>query len=584
MTPTAAAQQHRSSLGSAPGSFTHRQIVTVLLGLMFGVLLAALDQTIVSTAIRTIADDLHGLNLQAWATTAYLITATISTPLYGKLSDLYGRKPFFLTAISIFIVGSMLCTFSTSMYQLAVFRAVQGLGAGGLMSLAFAIIGDIVPPRERARYQGYFLAVFGTASVIGPLAGGAFAGAASIMGFAGWRWVFLLNVPIAAAALIVVYQVLNIPHTPREHRIDWAGAVALTVGVIPVLVVAEQGQDWGWDSARAIICYVVAIAGFIGFVMAERRIGDDALLPLRLFRNGVFSVTSAAGLLIGTGMFGGLILLPQYLQIVKGASPTEAGLLMLPLMGGIMAASLGSGKLTSRTGRYKMLPVWGTALMTVALLLLYLRLDVDSSLVEVDIYMALFGLGLGGCLQTLIMAAQNAVPARDMGVATASSTFFRQMGGTLGVALFLSILFSTAGGKIADAFATIAPTAQFQSALADRAVRDNPANAVVLEAIRTRGVGGSGDAGGVLQDSSFLQHIDPRLARPYLVGFSNAMDEVFLIAAGVMFIAFVLLLFLRRYLCVPNRALKRSRPNSRQKRAQCHTQNRPIPQRRRNQS
>jgi EmrB/QacA subfamily drug resistance transporter len=543
--PTALAHAgHRSSPAPATGSFTHRQIVTILLGLMLGVLLAALDQTIVSTAIRTIADDLHGLNLQAWATTAYLITATISTPLYGKLSDLYGRKPFFLTAISIFIVGSVLCTFSMSMYQLAAFRAVQGLGAGGLMSLAFAIIGDIVPPRERARYQGYFLAVFGAASVVGPLAGGAFAGAASIMGFAGWRWVFLLNVPIAAAALVVVYKVLNIPHTPREHRIDWPGALALTVGVVPVLVVAEQGRDWGWDSPRAIGCYLIAVAGLMAFIIAERKIGDEALLPLRLFRNGVFSVTSAAGLIIGTGMFGGLILIPQYLQIVKGVSPTEAGLRLLPLMGGIMAASLGSGQLTSRTGRYKIFPVLGTALMSAALLLLYLRLDVDTSLLEVEIYMALFGLGLGGCLQTLIMAAQNAVPARDMGVATASATFFRQMGGTLGVAVFLSILFSTAGSRIADAFRTIIPTPGFQSVLADPAVRNDPANAAVLQTVRTGGVSGAGNASGVLQDSSFLQHIDPRLARPFLVGFSNAMDEVFLVAAGVMFIAFVLLLFL----------------------------------------
>ncbi len=529
----------------APGAFTHRQILTILGGLMLGILLAALDQTIVSTAIRTIADDLHGLNLQAWATTAYLITATISTPLYGKLSDLYGRKPYFLAAISIFIAGSVLCTISTSMYELAAFRAVQGLGAGGLMSLAFAIIGDIVPPRERARYQGYFLAVFGTASVIGPLAGGAFAGADSILGIAGWRWVFLVNVPIAAAALVVVARVLNIPHTRREHRIDWPGAVALAVGVVPLLVVAEQGRDWGWGSVAAIACYGTAAVGLIGFVMAERWIGDEALLPLRLFRNSVFSVTSAGGLIIGTGMFGGLILIPQYLQIVKGASPTKAGLLLLPLMGGIMLASVVSGQLTSRTGRYKIFPVLGTALMALALLLLDLRLGVDTSLLEVDVYMALFGIGLGGCLQTLIMAAQNAVPARDMGVATASATFFRQMGGTLGVAVFLSILFSTAGSKIADAFRTIAPTPEFQSALADPALHANSANDVVVEALRSGGAMGSGNAGGVLQDSSFLQHIDPRLARPFLVGFSDAMDEVFLVAAGVMAIAFVIMLFLR---------------------------------------
>lgn len=538
------APPHRSSPEPAVAGFTHRQILTILGGLMLGILLAALDQTIVSTAIRTIADDLRGLDLQAWATTAYLITATISTPLYGKLSDLYGRKPCFLSAISIFIVGSVLCTLATSMYGLAACRAVQGLGAGGLMSLALAIIGDIVPPRERARYQGYFLAVFGAASVIGPLVGGAFAGADSIFGIAGWRWVFLVNVPIAAAALVVVARVLNIPHTRREHRIDWPGALALTVGVVPLLIVAEQGRDWGWDSARALACYGIAAAGVIGFVMAERRIGDEALLPLHLFRNSVFSVTSAGSLIIGTGMFGGFILIPQYLQIVKGASPTKAGLLLLPLMAGIMVASVISGQLTSRTGRYKILPVLGTALMTTALLLLGFRLGANTSLVEAEVYIALFGLGLGGCLQTLIMAVQNAVPARVMGVATASATFFRQMGGTLGVAVFLSILFSTAGSTIADAFRTIAPTPEFQSALADPVVRANPANNVVLQAVRG-GAGGAGNAGGVLQDSSFLQHIDPRLARPFLVGFSDAMDRVFFVAAGVMFLAFVLMLFLR---------------------------------------
>lgn len=530
-----------SSPAPTAAAFSHRQILTVLGGLMLGILLAALDQTIVSTAIRTIADDLHGLDLQAWATTAYLITATISTPLYGKLSDLYGRKPYFLIAISIFIVGSMLCTISTSMYELAAFRGLQGLGAGGLMSLAFAIIGDIVPPRERARYQGYFLVVFGTASVIGPLVGGGFAGADSILGIAGWRWVFLVNVPIAAAALIVVARVLNIPHTRRASRIDWPGALGLTVAVIPVLLVAEQGRGWGWGSAAAISCYLVGAAGLAGFVTAERRFGTEALLPLRLFHNCVFSVTSASGLVVGMGMFGGLVLIPLYLQIVRGASPTKSGLLLLPLMAGIMASSVVSGQLTSRTGRYKIFPVVGTALMTATLFLLFLRLDVDTSLLEVDLYMVLFGLGLGGCMQTLIMAVQNAVPPRDMGVATASATFFRQMGGTLGVAVFLSILFSTAGTKIADAFRAIAPTPEFQSALADPAVRANPANAVVLQAVRT---GGSANASGVLQDSSFLQHIDPRLARPFLVGFSDAMDGVFLTAAGIMCLAFVVLLFL----------------------------------------
>jgi MFS family permease len=494
--------------GPEAGLFTHRQILTILGGLMLGILLAALDQTIVSTAIRTIADDLHGLNLQAWATTAYLITATIFTPLYGKLSDLYGRKPFFLTAISIFIVGSVLCTISTSMYELAAFRAVQGLGAGGLMSLAFAIIGDIVPPRERARYQGYFLVVFGTASVIGPLAGGAFAGAASILAIAGWRWVFLLNVPIAAAALIVVYRVLNIPHTPREDRIDWARCARPDRRGHPRSPGgrAGPGLGLGLGSSDPVLC-------------------DCRRRPHRVHHGRATDHPAVPA--------------DRQRSLTHRGRPADAA-----PDGWNHDRLIGVRQLTSRTGRYKMLPVWGTALMTVALLLLYLRVDVDTSLVEVDIYMALFGLGLGGCLQTLIMAAQNAVPARDMGVATASATFFRQMGGTMGVAVFLSILFSTAGGKIADAFRAIAPTPQFQSALADPAVRDNPANAVVLQAVRAAGASGSGNAGGVLQDSSFLQHIDPRLARPFLVGFSNAMDEVFLIAAGITFLSFVLLLFL----------------------------------------
>ncbi|HEU0089500.1 MAG TPA: MFS transporter [Pseudonocardiaceae bacterium] len=542
MTSTVAETSGPAS-AAPPVAFTHRQILTILTGLMLGLLLAALDQTIVSTAIRTIADDLHGLNLQAWATTAYLMTATISTPLYGKLSDLYGRKPFFLTAISIFIVGSVLCTIATSMYELAAFRAVQGLGAGGLFSLAFAIIGDIVPPRERARYQGYFLAVFGTSSVLGPLIGGGFAGVDSLLGITGWRWVFLVNVPIAAVALIVVARVLNLPHTPRPHRIDWLGAVALTVGVVPVLLVAEQGQNWGWDSARAVLCYAVAAAGLAGFLLAERRIGDDALLPLRLFRNSVFSLTSAAGVIIGMGMFGGIMLIPLYLQIVKGASPTKAGLLLLPLMGGIMVASVLSGQLTARTGRYKIFPVIGTALMSAALLLLHFRLGVDTPLWEADIYMALFGLGLGNCLQTLIMAVQNAVPPRDMGVATASATFFRQMGGTTGVAAFLAVLFATVGNRIVEAFRTTAVTPEFQAALADPAVRADPANDIVLHAIANGGI--NGNAGGVLQDSSFLQQIDPRLARPFLIGFSDAMDLVFLLAAVVMFLAFVFMLFLK---------------------------------------
>src|SRR5690348_3802290 len=244
---------------------------------MLGMFLAALDQTIVATAIRTISDDLHGFSLQAWATTAFLITSTIATPLYGKLSDMYGRKPFILFAIGIFILGSVLCGLAQSMYELAAFRAVQGIGAGGLFSLALAIIGDIVPPRERAKYQGYFLAVFGTSSVLGPVLGGFFAGTDSILGVSGWRWIFYINVPIALVAFLVIVRVLHIPHSRRDHRLDWAGAVALIIGLVPLLTVAEQGRAWGWGSGRSVLCYVIGAVGLVLFVLAEWQYKDEAL-------------------------------------------------------------------------------------------------------------------------------------------------------------------------------------------------------------------------------------------------------------------------------------------------------------------
>nr|WP_308116938.1 MFS transporter [Pseudonocardia sp. WMMC193] len=523
------------------GELTHRQIVTILVGLALGMFLAALDQTVVATAIRTIADDLGGLSQQAWATTAFLITGTITTPLYGKLSDIYGRKPLFLTAITIFIVGSVLCTFATSMYMLAGFRAVQGLGAGGLFSLALTILGDIVPPRERARYQGYILAVFGTSSVLGPVIGGLFSGQAEIAGIDGWRWIFLVNVPIGLVALFVVARVLNVPHVKRPHKIDWPGALTLAIGLVPLLIVAEQGREWGWDSDRAIGCYIIGAIGLILFYFCERGIGDDALIPLRLFRNGVFSLTSAAGIILGMGMFGGIALLPQFLQIVRGASPTESGFLMLPLVAGIMVASIVSGQVTSRTGRYKIFPIIGTALMVGAMLLLHFLVTWDIPLWELDLLMAMFGLGLGCCMQTLVLAVQNAVPARDMGVATASSTFFRQMGGTLGTAIFLSILFSTVGDKITAAFQGDAGQV-FRAAAADPAVLANPANAQVLQGAQS---GDLSAASGVLSDSAFLQQIDPGLARPFLVGFTDSMTLAFLVAAMVMFLAFVFVLFIK---------------------------------------
>ncbi|HVV23375.1 MAG TPA: MFS transporter [Pseudonocardiaceae bacterium] len=546
MTATEARHAAAGSPGGAPsdGALTHRQIMLVFSGLMLGMFLAALDQTIVATAIRTIADDLNGLDQQAWVTTAYLITATISTPLYGKLSDIHGRKPYFIAAITIFVVGSLACTFSTSMYMLAGFRAFQGLGAGGLMSLALAIIGDVVPPRERARYQGYFLAVFGTSSVLGPVVGGLLAGQAHILNIAGWRWVFLVNVPIGIIALAVVTKVLHIPHTRRSHRIDWWGAITITIGLVPLLIIAEQGQQWGWHSPRAWLCYGVGAGGLILFVLVEHLMRDDALIPLRLFRGGVFSITSSANLIIGMGMFGGLSVIPLYLQIVKGASPTKGGLLVLPLVLGIMMSSVLSGQLTARTGRYKVFPIVGTALMVGGLVLLN-TINADTPLWRTDIWMFVFGFGLGGCMQTLVIAVQNAVPPQDMGVATASATFFRQMGGTVGTAVFLSILFSTVGKRIGDAFRSIAPTPAFQSALSDPSVAHNPNNAPVLNLVK-HGVGAAGGSGSqVLQDSSFIKQLDPRLARPFLVGFSDAMHPVFLTAAAVVAVAFVLVLFMK---------------------------------------
>jgi EmrB/QacA subfamily drug resistance transporter len=530
--PATAGPHHTAEL-------THRQILTILSGLMAGMFLAALDQTIVATSIRTIADDLQGLSVQAWATTAYLITATISTPLYGKLSDLYGRRPFFLAAITIFVVGSALCGLSQSMWELAAFRAVQGLGAGGLFSLALTIIGDIVPPRERAKYQGYFLAVFGTSSVLGPVVGGFLAGQETLLGVTGWRWVFLVNVPVGAAALALVMRSLHLPHQRRDHQIDWPGALALVAGLTPLLLLAEQGRDWGWSSPASVASMVVGGLGLVAFVLAERHYGDDALLPLRLFRGRTFGIGSLLNFILGMGMFGGLAALPLYLQIVKGASPTEAGLLLLPLTFGIMSGSVFSGQVISRTGRYKKFPVVGAALLVVALVLLS-RVGVDTPLWQTLSMAALFGLGLGFNMQPLVLAVQNAVPPRDMGVATSSATFFRQMGGTLGTAVFLSILFSTVGDKILSAFRADAATPAFQAALRDPQVLADPANASVVDAIRS----GGALPRGALDDTSFLATLDPRIARPFLEGFSASMDLVFLVAACVLVLAFVVVLFL----------------------------------------
>ncbi|MCL2781463.1 MAG: MFS transporter [Actinomycetia bacterium] len=523
MAATTAAGRHGST-----GGLTHRQILTVLVGLLLGMFLAALDQTIVATAIRTIGDDLKGLSMQAWVTTGFLITSTVATPLYGKLSDIYGRKPFFMLAIAVFILGSALCGLSTSMYMLAGFRAFQGIGAGGLFSLAMAIVGDIVAPRERARYQGYFMATFATSSVLGPVVGGFFAAHGTIFGITGWRWIFYINVPIGLVALVVVERVLRIAHHRRDHRIDWWGAFTLMVCLVPLLIVAEQGRSWGWGSLTSLGCFLLGVVGLAAFLGVESRMREEALIPLRLFRIGVFSVGSVQSFIIGMGMFGGMMSIPLYLQIVKDMSPTKSGLLMLPMVVGSMFTSLLSGQVTARTGRYKALPIIGTALLIGGFLLMT-RVQADTTLWETGPYMLIIGAGLGLNMQTLVLAMQNAVHYRDMGVATSSATFFRQVGGTAGVAIFLSILFSTAGRKISAAYAAASQDPSFQAAAG--------AHQDQLKML-TSGSGG-------LNDTGFLHNLDQVLAHPFRVGFSQAMDLVFLCGAFVLVLAFVCAIFLK---------------------------------------
>jgi EmrB/QacA subfamily drug resistance transporter len=452
MTQTATAPKSGSPTTSSNAVMNHRQILLVIYGLMAGMFLGALDQTIVGTAIRTIGDDLHGLNQQAWVTTAYLIASTIMTPIYGKLSDIFGRRPLFIMAIGIFIVGSVLSTFSGSMIELAAFRAVQGLGAGGLMSLPLAIMGDMLAPRERAKYQGYFLAVFGISSVIGPLVGGLFAGADQILFIAGWRWVFLLNVPIGIAALLMVIAFLHLPNVreKKKVRIDYWGAFLVIATLGPLLLVAEQGRDWGWTSVGSWACYIIGAVALVAFIFVERAMKNDAIIPMKLFRSGVFSMSTILGVLVGFGMFGAMLTLPLYLQIVKGLTPTESGFATLPMVLGLMIASIASGQIISRTGKYRIFPVTGTFLTAVGFVVLTF-ITIDKPLWFLLIAMFFIGLGLGQLMQTLTLATQSAVEPRDIGVATSASTFFRQIGGTLGTAILLSVLFSSMPTNISTA-------------------------------------------------------------------------------------------------------------------------------------
>lgn len=578
--PRLTSKQRAQAIADAGGVMTHRQIMLVIVGLLAGMFLSSLNQTVVGTSMRTIADDLDGLSLQAWATTAFLIVSTVSTPIYGKLSDIFGRRPMFLIGIVLFLVGSVLCAFSDSMYQLAIFRAIQGLGAGGMMSMPLTILGDILAPRERAKYQAYFLAVFGVSAVLGPLVGGVLAGADEILFLSGWRWVFLINVPIGIAALALVVAFLHIPrHDHGTVRIDWWGAASIALATVPLLLVAEQGREWGWASPVALLCYGLSAVGIIAFLLVERAMGDAALIPLRLFRSGSFSMASVIGVLVGFSMFGAMMTLPLYLQLVEGASPTEAGWLMLPLVLGMMTASIGSGQLIARTGEYRVFPVLGTATLTGGFFLLTFE-TFETPLWFTMVAMAVIGLGLGQLMQTLTLASQNSVPARDIGVATSSSTFFRQIGGTLGVAVIFSVLFSRLPETLAAAFgrtdllraaldAALDPsvaaapqnagimsavyepivgqvTAQLPAGvdLADPAARSGVVDQVLAAASAAPASGGS--VGGALDgDTSFLTGADPALSAPLLDGFASATTAVFWVATAVAFAAFVLSLFFR---------------------------------------
>ena len=536
------ARREAAIAAAKSGQMSHRDILLVLIGLMSGMFLSALDQSIVGTAMRTIADDLQGLELQAWVTTAYLITSTVATPIYGKLGDIFGRRKLFIIAISIFLFGSLLCGFANDMFQLAAFRAVQGIGAGGLFALALTVLADIVPPRERARYQGMFLAVFGTSSVLGPVVGGLFASADSILFTEGWRWVFLINLPIGAIALFMVVTFLHVPHTPKPQRIDWWGAVTIVLAVVPLLLVAENGNEWGWDSSLAISMYVVGGLGILAFILAERAAKEEALLPLALFKSSSFSMATILGVIVGFGMFGGMITLPLMLQLVNGASPTESGLMMLPMVLGMMMATMVAGQVTRRTGQYKIFIRTGTSMLLVGYLYM-IGYSADMAYWQMAIGMLIIGMGLGQLMQTLTLVAQQSVPASEIGVATSSATFFRQMGGTLGVAVFISILFNSLGDTIGKAFKNKEILADITAAAQDPAVLADPNNVEFLQSLAEGGGTTLGDQ--LKTDSSFLNNIDPRLARPFEVGFAESAVQVFVWGSVAVAIAFVLSFFIK---------------------------------------
>jgi EmrB/QacA subfamily drug resistance transporter len=488
-------------------TYTHRQIMVILGALMSGMLLAALDQTIVATALPTIVGDLGGLNHLSWVVTAYLLASTVTTPLYGKISDLYGRKPVFQFAIVVFLLGSALAGLSQNMTELIAFRGLQGIGAGGLITLAITIIGDVVPPRERGRYQGYMGAVFALASVIGPLLGGFFVDQLS------WRWVFYVNLPVGAVALVVTSIVLDLPTRRISHRIDYAGT-ALLVGAVSsiLLAVTWGGTEYAWGSTTIVGLAVVGAVLLAGFVAVERRV-PEPVLPLYLFRNRVFAVATATMFIVGLAMFGGIIYLPLFLQVVGGRSATNAGLLLLPLILGLMFTSIASGRIISRTGRYKAFPVCGMLVMAVGMYLLS-TMGPTTTQVQASVYMIVLGLGLGMVMQVLVLAVQNAVDPKDLGVATGAATFLRSMGGSFGVALLGAVLSNRLASNLAD----LLPGGQLPAGISPDTLKGSPAAILSLPAA-VRG--------------------------PVIEAFARSIDTVFLVGVPIAIVGFAISLLLR---------------------------------------